>query len=103
MKRITSTGKKKWLGRSLHHIEYVVEKFIFFSRWVQAPIYIGLVIALFFYTWHFIKDIINIIQRSFTESLAEMDIMLAILTMVDGVLLSNLLIIVIIGGWDTFV
>ncbi len=92
-----------WHRRPLRGGEAVLEKFIFFSRWFQAPIYVGLVIALIVYTIHFLKKLAHFIYQSFSEGLSGSDIMLTILNMVDSVLIANLLIIVIIGGWDTFV
>ena len=98
----TMPQKSPWY-RSLACLERVMEKFIFFSRWFQAPIYIGLAVALFFYALNFLKELTHFVYNGMSGNLSEADIMLAILTMVDFVLISNLLIIVIVGGWDTFV
>ena len=103
MKKTTNQKKKPWQKRQLAKAERAMEGFIFFSRWFQAPIYIGLMVALFFYVIHFLKELLHLIERIMTSELSELDVMLTVLTMVDAVLISNLLIIVIIGGWDTFV
>ncbi|MDI9313567.1 MAG: TIGR00645 family protein [Hydrotalea sp.] len=85
------------------NIEKKMEYLIFFSRWFQMPIYMGLVAALFFYALHFLKELWHLFQVGFNSDSSELGIMLIILNMVDAVLISNLLVIVIIGGWDTFV
>lgn len=98
--KIASNRRIAKIGRKLHDS---TEWLIFASRWIQAPIYLGLVFALSLYMVHFVSELYLLAKRALTEHLTEIDIMLATLTMVDAVLISNLLIIVIIGGWDTFV
>lgn len=78
--------------------------FIFASRWLQAPLYLGLIIAqaiyvvLFFVElWHLIET--AIINGHFTET----EVMLSVLALIDIVMIANLLIMVIIGGYETFV
>ncbi len=78
--------------------------FIFASRWLQAPLYLGLIIAqgvyvvLFFVElWHLIDNVI--ISGKITET----DVMLSVLALIDIVMIANLLIMVIIGGYETFV
>ncbi|WP_420112284.1 TIGR00645 family protein [Pseudactinotalea sp.] len=86
--------------------------FIFFSRWLQAPLYIGLVIAQVIYVWQFLKELYNLFGYAFLhfdpphgmeESSHEAVTMLMVLGLVDIVMISNLLIMVIVGGYETFV
>lgn len=78
--------------------------FIFASRWLQAPLYLGLIIAqgvyvvLFFVElWHLIENVI------ISGKISETDVMLSVLALIDIVMIANLLIMVIIGGYETFV
>ncbi|WP_082056967.1 TIGR00645 family protein [Psychromicrobium lacuslunae] len=75
--------------------------FIFFSRWLQAPLYLGLIVAQGVYVVLFMKELWHIVTH-FAE-LDETKIMLAVLGLVDVVMIANLLIMVIIGGYETFV
>lgn len=74
---------------------------IFSSRWMQLPLYLGLIIAQGVYVILFVKELIHLIQgaTSFSEQL----IMLAVLGLIDVVMISNLLVMVIVGGYETFV
>ena len=74
---------------------------IFVSRWLQAPLYLGLIVAQAVYVLLFWKDLVHLIQDF--GSLTEEDIMLIVLGLVDVVMIANLLIMVIIGGYETFV
>ena len=74
---------------------------IFGSRWIQAPLYIGLIVAQVFYVALFMKELGHLLHVGL--SLKESDIMLAVLGLIDIVMISNLLIMVIIGGYETFV
>lgn len=78
--------------------------FIFASRWLQAPLYLGLIVAqaiyvvLFFIElWHLIEDAI------IAGNITEVEVMLSVLALIDIVMIANLLIMVIIGGYETFV
>ena len=81
----------------------ILSKIIFFSRWVQLPMYLGLVIALVVYVYKFIKSLLHLVIGTTTGALDETDIMLIVLGLVDIVMIANLLIMIIIGGYDTFV
>ena len=74
---------------------------IFFSRWLQAPLYLGLIIAQGVYVYHFMVELVHLVQK--TTSITESGIMLAVLGLIDVVMIANLLIMVIIGGYETFV
>jgi uncharacterized protein (TIGR00645 family) len=74
---------------------------IFSSRWLQLPLYVGLIVAQCVYVLLFLKELWHLVQGAmhFTEQ----EIMLLVLGMIDVVMISNLLIMVIVGGYETFV
>ncbi len=74
---------------------------IFFSRWLQAPLYVGLIVAQGVYVFHFMVELFHLVQK--TTSISETEIMLVVLGLIDVVMIANLLIMVIIGGYETFV
>jgi len=102
-----------------------IPAFIFMSRWLQLPLYLGLILAQCVYVFHFwveLKDLIgaalgnassleHILQAVTVPSkdavlptkLTETTIMLVVLGLIDVVMISNLLIMVIVGGYETFV
>ena len=108
--------------------------FIFMSRWLQLPLYLGLILAQCVYVYHFWVELVHLIQAAFgsqtalqilvhgmgyqfpqmlgpdglptgpgVPQLTETVIMLAVLALIDVVMISNLLIMVIVGGYETFV
>lgn len=78
---------------------------IFASRWLQAPLYIGLIVAQLIYVIVFWVDLFHLLADVFTDwgKLDETTIMLTVLGLIDVVMIANLLIMVIIGGYETFV
>ena len=96
---------------------------IFASRWLQLPLYLGLIAAQAVYVWHFLVELWHLIEAAFgnqqalqalvtsigykpdvaVTSLNETVIMLVVLALIDVVMISNLLIMVIVGGYETFV
>ncbi|WP_301103166.1 TIGR00645 family protein [Propionivibrio sp.] len=74
---------------------------IFSSRWMQLPLYLGLILAQGVYVILFIKELFHLIQGA--TNLSEQLIMLAVLGLIDVVMISNLLVMVIVGGYETFV
>ena len=74
---------------------------IFGSRWLQLPLYLGLIIAQCVYVILFLKELWHLVLHAFTFT--EQEIMLVILGLIDVVMISNLLIMVIVGGYETFV
>ncbi|MFL9502976.1 TIGR00645 family protein [Rhodopseudomonas palustris] len=74
---------------------------IFGSRWLQLPLYVGLIVAQGIYVVLFLKELWHLFQHSFDFS--EQQIMLAVLGLIDVVMISNLLVMVIVGGYETFV
>jgi uncharacterized protein (TIGR00645 family) len=82
-------------------IETGLEYTIFWSRWLQAPIYVGLILAQILYCYKFAKEIIHLVL--ITESSNEMTFLLAVLTLIDIAMVANLITMVVIGGYVTFV
>ena len=107
---------------------------IFFSRWLQLPLYVGLIVAQAVYVYHFWVELVHLVEAAFGNQaaleaiyrsvsvasevkaadgaaaaaarpahLTETVIMLVVLGLIDVVMISNLLIMVIIGGYETFV
>jgi uncharacterized protein (TIGR00645 family) len=74
---------------------------IFGSRWLQLPLYVGLIVAQGVYVVLFLKELWHLILHSLDFS--EQQIMLVVLGLIDVVMISNLLVMVIVGGYETFV
>ncbi len=75
--------------------------FIFLSRWLQAPLYLGLIVAQGVYVYHFFLELWHLLTS--VPNLDEKTIMLTVLGLIDVVMIANLLIMVIVGGYETFV
>ena len=110
-------------------------RIIFASRWLQLPLYIGLILAQAVYVWQFWTELVHLISAAFGDGhaletlvkgigykgtaikdaagavigyepiahLSETILMLVVLGLIDVVMISNLLIMVIVGGYETFV
>ena len=78
-----------------------LSKVISSSRWLQLPLYLGLIVAQGVYVVLFMKELMHLIGGA--TSLSEQLIMLAVLGLIDVVMISNLLVMVIVGGYETFV
>jgi len=95
---------------------------IFASRWLQLPLYLGLIVAQAVYVFHFWVELWHLVEAAFghqdalaslvksvgykegpLQGLNETIIMLVVLGLIDVVMISNLLIMVIVGGYETFV
>jgi uncharacterized protein (TIGR00645 family) len=74
---------------------------IFSSRWLQLPLYLGLIVAQCVYVVLFLKELWHLVLGAMKFS--EQEIMLVVLGLIDVVMISNLLIMVIVGGYETFV
>ncbi|PIQ36612.1 MAG: TIGR00645 family protein [Lysobacterales bacterium CG17_big_fil_post_rev_8_21_14_2_50_64_11] len=74
---------------------------IFWSRWLQVPLYLGLILAQGVYVFLFLKELWHLIHNA--GALGEQQIMLIVLGLIDVVMISNLLVMVIVGGYETFV
>jgi uncharacterized protein (TIGR00645 family) len=99
-------------------------RLIFMSRWLQVPLYLGLILAQCVYVFHFWVELTHLIEAAIGSDralhavfsavgmapdgqegakLTETSIMLVVLGLIDVVMISNLLIMVIVGGYETFV
>jgi len=98
-------------------------RLIFASRWLQLPLYLGLIVAQAVYVVHFLVELLHLVEAAFGSQTAlqalitsigykttapvgtlnETVIMLVVLALIDVVMISNLLIMVIVGGYETFV
>jgi uncharacterized protein (TIGR00645 family) len=74
---------------------------IFASRWLQLPLYLGLILAQCVYVFLFGKELLHLVTDA--PRLSEESIMLVVLGLIDVVMISNLLVMVIVGGYETFV
>ena len=82
-------------------LEHGLEYFIFASRWVQAPIYVALIFAAIAYAWKSVQELIHLLGGFATAT--ESSIMLGILSLVDISMVANLVNMVVVGGYVTFV
>jgi uncharacterized protein (TIGR00645 family) len=98
-------------------------RLIFASRWLQLPLYLGLILAQAIYVFQFWTELVHLIEAAFGNehalavlvtsigykgaavptALNETVLMLVVLGLIDVVMISNLLIMVIVGGYETFV
>lgn len=78
-------------------------RWIFMSRWLQAPLYIGLIGAQGLYVWEFWRELVHLFGLMTVSDITETQLMLIVLGLIDVVMISNLLVMVIVGGWETFV
>jgi uncharacterized protein (TIGR00645 family) len=96
---------------------------IFMSRWLQLPLYLGLIVAQAVYVWYFWVELVHLVEAAFghkeaaaailknvtppgqdtIQTAPETMVMLVVLGLIDVVMISNLLIMVIVGGYETFV
>lgn len=79
----------------------LLASFIFGSRWLQVPLYLGLIVAQCVYVVLFLKELTHLILHA--TDFSEQQIMLLVLALIDVVMISNLLVMVIVGGYETFV
>lgn len=98
-------------------------RIIFMARWLQLPLYLGLIVAQGIYVWYFWVELVHLVEAAFGSKAAmekilvnvtpigagaiqaapETIVMLVVLGLIDVVMISNLLIMVIVGGYETFV
>ena len=82
-------------------VEYVFETIVFASRWIQAPLYGGLIVAELLYAYKFLVELWEMIRH--IDQQQETVFMLGVLGLIDVTMVANLLTMVIIGGYATFV
>jgi uncharacterized protein (TIGR00645 family) len=88
------------LNKANRVIENIIEYLVFASRWLQAPIYLGLIIGSLLYVYKFLEELTNLAFR--VQEMTEVQVMLAVLGLIDISMVMNLLVIVIIGGYSIF-
>jgi uncharacterized protein (TIGR00645 family) len=96
-----ATGGASRQRRTMHRSHKTLGSLIFLSRWLQAPLYVGLILAQGVYVYHFVVELWHLITEA--TRITETDIMLTVLGLIDVVMIANLLIMVIVGGYETFV
>ena len=79
----------------------IMSNVLFGSRWLQVPLYLGLIVAQAVYVYFFGVELYHLVHK--IPNLVESEIMLIVLGLIDVVMISNLLIMVIVGGYETFV
>jgi uncharacterized protein (TIGR00645 family) len=79
----------------------LLQNLIFSSRWLQLPLYLGLIVAQGVYVFLFMKELWHLVTGA--SGFTEQSIMLLVLGLIDVVMISNLLVMVIVGGYETFV
>lgn len=79
----------------------IMTNILFGSRWLQLPLYLGLIVAQAVYVFFFGVELVHLVATA--HQIKEADIMLIVLGLIDVVMISNLLIMVIVGGYETFV
>lgn len=80
---------------------YAISRLIFMGRWFQAPLYLGLLFVLAAYAYRFSLELFHLISH--IQAASNIDIMLGALDLIDVVMIANLLIMVTLGGYETFV
>ncbi len=103
--------------------EQPISRLLFMSRWLQLPLYLGLIVAQGVYVYYFMVELLHLVEAAFGYKAAidailanvtppgakdvalprETVVMLVVLGLIDVVMISNLLIMVIVGGYETFV
>ena len=81
--------------------ENTLEYFIFASRWVQAPIYVALIFAAIAYAWKSVQELLHLLDGF--SAATESTIMVGLLSLVDISMVANLVNMVVVGGYVTFV
>lgn len=82
-------------------LENGLEYFIFASRWVQSPIYVALIFASIAYAWKSVQELMHLLHDF--SAATESSIMVGILSLVDISMVANLVNMVVVGGYVTFV
>jgi uncharacterized protein (TIGR00645 family) len=91
-KKFTSTEYKQ---------SNIMTNILFGSRWLQLPLYLGLIVAQGVYVYFFGLELVHLVSTA--NKIGEAQVMLIVLGLIDVVMISNLLIMVIVGGYETFV
>jgi len=82
-------------------IERTLERGMFASRWLLAPFFVGLILAIVVLLVKFAKELFTLVSEVWSES--DYDAIISILTLVDNALIASLLLIIILSGYENFV
>lgn len=82
-------------------VEALFESIVFASRWIQAPLYAGLIVAELLYAYKFLIELWEMVTH--IHKMEETVFMLGVLGLIDVTMVANLLTMVVIGGYATFV
>jgi uncharacterized protein (TIGR00645 family) len=85
----------------MRKVELVIEAIIFQSRWLLAPFYLGLAFCLFLLLYHFGVQVYEFVLR--IPHASETDVILGLLSLIDVVFTGNLVLIVVLSGYENFV
>jgi uncharacterized protein (TIGR00645 family) len=96
----TTPSPNKYHSAS-NQVEAVFENLVFASRWIQAPLYAGLIVAELLYAYKFLVELWEMVVH--INTVEETVFMLAVLGLIDVTMVANLLTMVVIGGYATFV
>jgi len=86
---------------AMRRIELIIETVIFQTRWILAPFYLGLAFCLLLLLYHFGVQIFEFVVK--IPRASETDVILGILTLIDVVFTANLVLIVVLSGYENFV
>jgi uncharacterized protein (TIGR00645 family) len=89
-------------------VQHFIERLIFGARWLLVPLYLGLVVVLAILAYKFVVDLIVLVQHVVEDQITgthgnEGLFIIDLLTLLDLVLLSNLILIVLFAGYENFV
>lgn len=85
----------------LKRLETRIESIIFASRWLQTPLYLGMIVVQLVYAYKFLEELLHLVMHAHT--LSEVDFMQVVLSLIDILMIANLIVMVVIGGYVTFV
>ncbi|WP_447984613.1 TIGR00645 family protein [Nitrospira sp. Nam74] len=97
----TTIGTVTSNANGVSRVEHIFEMIVFASRWIQAPLYAGLIVAECLYAYKFLTELWEMVHELRHSS--ETIFMLGILSLIDITMVANLLTMVVIGGYATFV
>lgn len=86
---------------SKNNIETIIERGLFVSRWLMAPLYVGLAASLLLLLYSFFQELFHLFSA--LPNLTQNDVILGILSLIDLSLAGNLLLIVVFSGYENFV
>lgn len=85
----------------MKHVESSLERWLFASRWLLVPFYVGLVAALAMLLVKFAKEFLHFVPLVFTAEGG--DVIIGVLSLIDVVMVANLILIIVLAGYENFV